>query len=171
MSFLIILASNSLAIGQSKLSVNGGIGFPELINIGAQYNTTDNFGIGFGVGYFPLGNEEIAISVYGDLSPYFGKPSKISDRPVWFVKIGLHYHHHEAWKYYYDDPYKYSKSFFLKLRIGRDIYITKRFGFKFELGGVFHHVYKDTLHFTLIFFDGESPPILPSLGVALYYRL
>ena len=53
LAFLLLL--NGLIIAQDKLSLYGGIGFPDLIHIGVGYKVLDQAKIGLSIGWWPPG--------------------------------------------------------------------------------------------------------------------
>ena len=142
---LIIAFSFSLdnqALGQEKVNITAGLGFPEMFNLGVRYQL-EQVQIGISAGYIP---GWVPISVATSLHYHFGGVSRLSNRRPWFVRMGLGYH---------DDLY-------LNYRIGRDFNISRKIGFEIGLGVSWDLPRTSYLIPTELFH---------STGVAIFYRI
>jgi hypothetical protein len=108
--------------GQKSINLIAGVGYPELINIGARYNV-DQGQWGASVGY---GGHSYS-SYNAHILFHFGKESLLSSRKPWYVK----------WNYTYfkgkNEYEKYNISLF-GMRLGREFNITQNFGFALDGG-------------------------------------
>lgn len=162
--FGFIISNEYQVSGQEKVNISIGIGLPELMNIGAcfQFNQVQ---IGLSVGSMPLGSSEKIISISGDFYYHFGGSSELSNRHPWYGRIGLDYLRDET-KSFID------KYLFLNTRIGRDFNISKKFGIAIDVGAVFqlsNDVIRKTPSHGMNL--GIEYPVLPSLGIGLFYRI
>ena len=150
-------------IGQEKLNMSVGIGLPELFNIGARYQFKQAQ-IGISAGTVPAKNESV-ISASGDFYYHFAGSSKLSDLRPWYGRLGLNYLRDETTKIL--DKYIY-----LNVRCGRDFNISKKFGIEVD-GGLMFQLYHDKTYKSNTNMDWTFDfnfPVLPSIGVALFYR-
>ncbi len=140
-----------------------GIGLPELLNIGIRYQLQQTQ-IGISFGSMPVKDESI-FSLSSDVYYNFGGISELSSRRPWYGKIGLNYLWDET-KFFID------KYLYLNLRIGRDFNISQKIGIDVEAG-----LGLQLLHDTI---EKEPPgwlnfnfdiPVLPSIGICLFYRI
>ena len=163
--FGIILIFNftSEAFGQDKIFLVAGAGFPELLNVGISipYNQTK---VGITIGSVPLKDENI-IAISGNLFYHFGKFSLLSSWRFWFVKFGLNYVRDE-------DEYSIGKYFNLVSRVGRDFNFSEKFGIEVSVGLIIllSHTYIEKNQ-TDVFSLDIAPPISPSIGMVLFYRI
>lgn len=149
--------------GQEKLNLSAGTCLPELLNIGVRYQLKQTQ-IGLSVGSLPLKDERI-VSVSGDLYYHFAKVSELSERRLWYGRVGLIYLNNET-------KSLIGQYFCLNIRIGKDFNLTKSVGFEIDAGVVFLLSSKETrkepasawsLHLKF--------PILPSIGLGFFYRI
>jgi hypothetical protein len=151
------------SFGQEKVNISAGFGLPELLNVGVRYQLKQTqMGIGFG--FMPMKNESV-ISFSGDAYYHFAGLSELSDRRLWYGRIGLNYMRDET-KTLVD------KYIYLNLRIGRDFNISKKFGVEIDAGAIFE-LFNDKLRkepSSAWNFDLEFP-VLPSFGIGLFYRI
>ncbi|SIN65344.1 hypothetical protein [Algoriphagus halophilus] len=157
--------------GQEKLNISTGFGLPELLNIGMRYQI-DQTQIGLSVGSLPLGSNESVVSISGDFYYHFGGFSELSNRRPWFGRIGLNYLRDETESIIHKD-------FYLNTRIGRDFNISKKIGIEIGIGAIFilsdKEINKNTSNSAGTWTGGWTFdldfPVLPSLGIGLFYRI
>lgn len=163
---LIIITSvccNNLSFGQEKVNISVGAGIPELLNVGLRYQFKQTQ-IGIGLGSMPKSDGSI-ISVYGDFYYHFAKLSKFSNRKVWYGKIGLNYLREE-------NDYFIEKYVYLNLRVGRDFNISKKMGVQIDAGAIFQLYDEEIRKIPPSGFGLDlNFPVLPSLGIGLFYRI
>lgn len=122
LTILLSFLSTGTFYAQKSVNIIAGVGYPELVNIGARYNVEQGqwgASIGFaGQSYS---------SFNGHILFHFGKISSLSTRKPWYVK----------WNYTYlkgKDEYEKFNTSFLGIRLGRETHITQSFGFALDLG-------------------------------------
>jgi hypothetical protein len=159
------LSFNAHLFGQDKLIISTGIGLPELLHIGARY-PFEQAQIGLSVGTFPAGSDESILTVSGDFYFHFAGSSQWSSRRPWYGKIGLNYLRDETDRLI--DKYLY-----LSARIGREFNLSRQFGMTIDLGPAFQLVHEESEKMpSSNFFNLDfSLPVLPGLGVGLFYRI
>jgi len=113
-----LFSSGNQLLGQKKVDISAGFGFPELLNIGMRLQH-DQIQIGFSIGSFPEeGRSHFTIT--GNVYYHFAGNSKLSNRRAWYGRGGISY-----WREELTRPTKYvawtTKDFYLFLRLGRDI--------------------------------------------------
>jgi hypothetical protein len=148
---------------QEKINLSAGTCLPELFNIGARYQLKQTQ-IGLSVGSLPLKDEQV-ISVSGDLYYHFAGISELSERRLWYGRLGLIYLHNET-------KSLIGKYLCLNTRIGKDFNITKKVGFEIDAGVIFLLTSKETRKEPA---NGWSLnlkfPVLPSIGLGFFYRI
>ena len=158
-----LFSHSNQVFGQEKVNLSTGFGIPELLNIGVRYQLSQ-VQIGLSVGSIPVPNENI-ISISGDVYYHFGGFSELSNRRLWYVKIGLNYLRDETESVI--DKYLY-----LNTRVGRDFNISNKIGIEIDVGAIFQ-------------LDNEvirkkppsgwnidiEMPVIPSIGIGLFYRI
>lgn len=164
----ILISCVSSVRSQGNVTLTSGIGFPEMINIGARYQMK-NVQLGSSIGYFNSGAE--SISFCGDLFIHLGDKKELTDLPPWFMRIGLNYTRRES-------DTKINKYTYLNWRAGRDIYFTRNWGISVDLLVAFRISNKETLktneqctsfcNFEIFSFKGNS---YPGAGVSLFYKI
>lgn len=156
--FLIFYCANPL-FAQDKVNLYIGMGLPELINgsVRFQYKKAQ---LGFSAGVMPAKDERV--TAFGGAGfMHFGGHSVFSDRPPWYARFGLDFLRDE-------NEVSIDKFLYLNLRVGKEIYFSKKVGMDVDFGVMFQ------LSHTRI---GPDPwldfefPILPSLGVGIFYKL
>ncbi|TVQ19231.1 MAG: hypothetical protein EA361_00940 [Bacteroidetes bacterium] len=158
---ILLICGTHLSSGQEKFNISAGIGSPELLNVGLrlQHNQTQ---FGLTIGSLPLKDENI-ISFSGDVYYHFAGSSALSDRKPWYARTGLGYLRHETNTFI--DKYVY-----LNLRMGRDFHISEKFGVNMDVGVSFElhndKTQKEPSNGLRLEF-----PVLPSLGIAIFYRI
>ncbi len=137
---------------------------PELLNFGVRYQLSQAQ-IGVSYGSVPSTGAEGLFSISSDVYYHFGGMTKLSERRPWYARIGLDYVRDETASSIEND-------LFLNLRIGRDFNISKKVGVEIDAGSLFQLSKKETIkkpsngwHLDLNF------PVLPSIGVAVFYRI
>ena len=158
-----IFNSTQRAFGQNKLNLVAGVGFPELLNAGLNIqNNQTKFGIIFGS--MPLSDEDI-ISISGNFYYHFGKLSSLSARRFWFVRFGLNY-------VYDKNKYSIDTYLYLNSRIGRDFNISEKIGIEIGAGVIIqlYHIHNRKKPSDFLDLD-IAPPVVPSIGIALFYRI
>ncbi|MEI6062626.1 MAG: hypothetical protein WCR72_18125 [Bacteroidota bacterium] len=114
---LTLWVSIGQAFCQEKFSLSGGIGFPELLNIGIQYQQNQTR-LGINLGGLPykddlLGNFFL-YAVSADASYYLGRVQGAAEVRQWYLKSGLTYF----------AAGNLDKHVFLNGRIGKDFNIS-----------------------------------------------
>lgn len=164
---LLIISSVSCfnqVFAQEKINISAGIGLPELLNIGVRYQL-DQAQIGLKVGSLP-GNNDKLFSLSGDIYYHFGGLSDLSIRRPWYSKIGLNFFRDET-------EYTIFKYLYLDCRIGKDINLSKKMGINLDAGlGVQLILDKVKKKESYSWFNLDlSFPVIPTLGLCLFYRI
>ena len=155
---ILLFCSAIQMFGQKKVNISAGIGFPQALNVGIRYQLNQSQ-IGLSIGTWPSSDKvvlgffdwESLVSLSGDYYYHFGGKSKFSDLPPWYGKVGLDYLR-IGWVSNSESNLE------SHLRIGRDFYLMKDFGFGLDAGvGVF------------ILNETGFTTVLPSLGIWLFY--
>ena len=137
--------------GQEKFNISGGLGFPDLVNIGARYQVKqDSLQLGISIGF---GQEIQAIS--SDVFYHLGGYSKLSTRRPWYLKGGfniIHESHEESSVW----------ALLFNLRLGRDINLSKKVGLNLE-AGLGYSPFQGILM--------EETKAFPSFGIYFFYRI
>ena len=145
-------------VAQKEINLTAGVGFPEFLNIGIK-GQLNQIALGISVGTIPVSEvDEKILSVCGDLFYHFGKIPELSQRRVWYGRIGMNYLSDKINER--KDRYTY-----LNLRVGRDLNLSEKFGFKID-GGILILIAKTISEHTWIDF-----PIIPSIGLNFFLRL
>ena len=158
---IMLICGTNLSSGQEKLNITAGIGTPELLNVGLRLQL-DQTQIGLSVGSLPL-NDESIISFSGDVYYHFAGSSILSERKPWYARTGLTYLRHETNTFI--DKYVY-----LNIRMGRDFHISEKFGVNMDVGISFE-LYNDRTQIEPSNGWRFDFPVLPSLGIAFFYRI
>lgn len=146
---------------QEKLSITAGFGFPELLNAGIRLNGKQTqFGLTYGS--IPIRNETTQ-SFCADLYVHFGGASKLSSRKPWFIKFGLNHFRSET--FYLIENYTYFNP-----GIGREMNISKRFGIEIHAGTAIQLFERIVDKQPTGWNINISIPVLPSFGVATFYK-
>ena len=160
----VIFSYGHKVLGQEKINISAGFGMPEFINIGLRF-PLDQFQLGLSAGIFPADDESIS-AFSGDVRYYFGGSSNLSDRPPWYLKVGLNYLRDETESLI--DKYTYFNT-----RLGREFNISGYVGIEIEAGAVFELSYErirkqsPSSSWNLDF----NPSVLPSAQIGLFYRI
>lgn len=152
------------AEAQEKINLSVGIGFPELINAGIRFQLNQTQ-LGLAVGAMPV-KDGTSFAVSGDVFYHFAGSSDFSDRRPWYGRGGLNYWRNES--EYAVDEYAY-----LNFRLGRDFNFSKKFGMQADAGVIFQLSHKETRKVPSDGWDfsGLEFPVLPGVGLGLFYRL
>lgn len=158
--FLFISISSTL-FSQDEFKIDLGIGFPELLNTGINYQIQQTqFEISAGT--WP--NENI-FSLMLELKQHFAGNSKFSESKLWYFLIGLSY-------LYEDSRTKIFKYLHCGLRLGGKIYFSRKAGIDMNAG--FSAKISD---YTIIKKPQNGPigsidiPIYPNICVKMFYVL
>jgi len=149
--------------GQEKVNMSVGLGIPEFLNIGVRFQL-EQAQIGISIGSIPVKDESI-ISISSDVYYHFGGFSELSNRRPWYGRIGLNYLRDET-------ETIIDKYIFLNVRIGRDINISEKIGIEIEAGAIFqlsNEEIRKKPSSSWFDFDFEFP-VLPSIGIGIFYR-
>ena len=146
--------------GQEKFNISAGLGFPELLNAGLQYEFKQAQ-LGFSVGTFPRIRNESYLTISGDIYYHFGGYSKFSDRRLWYVRFGLTYYR-KTFHYISSSETSILAWVYPYTRIGRDFNISNKIGINFDLGIFYIFPASEGLY---------NIPVYPSAELGLFYRL
>jgi hypothetical protein len=163
--FIFLFSFSLQMFGQENVNISVGIGLPELLNINVGF-PLEQAQIGVSIGTMPVKNERL-ISLSGDIYYHFSGSSEFSDIRPWYGRIGLNYLRDETERIL--DKYLY-----LNLRIGRDLNISHKIGIALDAGVMVEifNEYIEKIPCTGWFCGGVLDfPVLPSLGIRLFYRL
>lgn len=162
---LISLLATVPVLGQEKIDIAVGAGFPEMVNLGFRFQL-ERSRLGVYGGIVP-GIEDKIISVGADFYYHFGRSPNFSTRRPWYVKAGLNYSFQE------ETFFKYTYVILVP-RIGKDFNLSSRRGISLEGG----------LYFVLAHSEVEIKPggysvwggpwlpyIGPSFSLSVFYRL
>ena len=156
---LVILMFSHRTAAQERVNLAVGFGIPEMLNAGVRFQI-DQVQLGVGMGAI-----ENMFSASGDFYYHFGGTSDLSDRRPWYARTGLNYLRDEQ-KDFID------KSFWISPRIGRDFNISEKFGVALDAGIAFRISHKEQRKNSEANYDPDfNFPILPALGLSLFYRL
>lgn len=149
------------ALGQTEVSITTGIGLPELMCGGVRFHLKQT-AVEITVGSFPVSNG--GLSVTGNVCYHFGQPSRYSGIGRWYGKCGLAYLTSKSERVN-------EKFMYLNTQMGREINISKRFGIDIDAGAAF-----ELYHKKVVLSGGWGVldfnfPVIPSLGICLYYRI
>jgi len=158
-------------LGQEKMTVSAGIGFPEALNIGILYQF-NQLQIGLSIGTYPASESGISrwsweslISLSGDFYYHFNGSSKYSEIRPWYGRIGLNCLRLEECSYIKNKLNTY-------LRLGRDFNLLKGFGISIDVGAGVHFydwfIEKGQSNSRSYYFGIVA---IPTFGVCLFYRL
>ena len=127
---ILYFCCGNLLFGQEKVNISAGLGFPELLNVGARYQL-GQMQIGISLGSLPVKEkDEKIISFSSDLFLHFAGLSKLSSRRPWYIRMSLNHTRKET-------EYDYQKTLYLSPRIGREINISKKIGIQLDIGAFF----------------------------------
>ena len=157
---IILFSFGNQVYTQEKVNISAGVGIMELINLGLKFQLNQKQ-IGIGVGFMPAGDESVT-SFFGDFYFHFAGKSKLSTRRPWYGKFGLNYFRDETESAIY-------KYLYLNLKVGRDFNISKRVGIALEAGGLVQLMFKE-VEKTPTNSWGPEMPVLPGIGVGIFYR-
>jgi hypothetical protein len=152
----IVLSNTNQLSGQEKVSVSAGVGFPEALNIGTRYQLKQSQ-IGLSLGAWPSSGDWLfdwksLVSLSGDYYYHFGGPSKYSDLPPWYGRIGLDY-----FRIGWESSIEHNLE--SHLRFGRDFYIDENSGISLDAG--IGYLLKNATGFS---------QLIPALGICLFWK-
>jgi hypothetical protein len=113
---------------------------------------------------------EDLISFSGDLYYHFTGDSKYSQRKIWYGRVGINYSRDET-------GYEEVNYIFLVLRAGLDINFSEKFGINVDAGFLTQLMRQENENLqsgksNSWFGDVDTDiPILPVIGLAIFYRL
>jgi hypothetical protein len=144
---------------QSKFELSGGLGFPDMLNIGLKYGSKIQIGASYGV--LPRPQDNIIKCSSLVLFYHFAGNSKFTTQPPWYLNGGISYIH----SYYRDRKYDIDwKAICLYPRIGRTNNFTKKIGINIDIGVIFSTGYN--------YFEGiHKFDIMPSGSISLFHRI
>lgn len=150
--------------GQKKVNIIAGIGFPELIHVGARYQSGQSQ-LGGSIGY----GDNSVYAFTGDYLYHFGKMSELSTRKKWYGRLGLSYLRAE-------DEYDIFKTLVLHTRIGKELNISRVLGFGVDAGLAFRIFEEETEiksgpGWDINFDFGILEYVFPTLGLHIFYKL
>lgn len=157
---LVLFGSSNKVFGQEKINLSGGIGLPDLLNVGVRYQLNQSqFGISSGI----YGE---AIALTGDYYQHLLGTSKFSKRRPFYTRVGLTYIRDE------DDIFL-DQYLFLVLRVGRDFNLSKNFGIQFDVGVPLEILHDETkkADYNPSPFSMDIDWFIPALGLTAFYRL
>ncbi len=148
--------------GQEKVNLSAGFGLPELLNLGVRYQL-EQTQLGLSVGSFPVEDKLFCIS--GAVYYHFAGTSDLSNRRLWYGRIGLTYLYEET-------DALIDKYLYLDLRVGRDINFSEKVGIEIDVGLVFQLSKEETRKRSSGWFNLDLDfPLLPAFGVSVFYRI
>lgn len=155
------LSNGNSAYAQERVNLTGGIGIPELINVGLRYQLDEQSQLGLSVG-----TDLIMLALSGDVFYHFAGSSDYSWRRPWYGRAGLAY-----WRN--DNEFSTETWLWFSPRVGRDFNISGRWGISVDAGVAFRLQNEEVIKK-----PGTNPfnididlPIVPGLGVAVFFRL
>ncbi|MCG6912362.1 hypothetical protein LJE86_00440 [bacterium BMS3Abin03] len=158
---LIFIPFNQLP-GQEKVNLSAGLGLPELLNLGIRYQL-EQTQLGLSVGSFP--SEDKLFCISGAVYYHFAGTSELSNRRLWYGRFGLTYLHDET-------DAVIDKYLYLDLRVGRDINFSVKVGMEIDAGIIFQLSKEETRKKPSGWFNLDLDfPLLPALGVCVFYRI
>ncbi len=148
---------------ENNMDVSFGAGIPKFINIGLRYNAAQ-MQVGLSYGFLPLENE-ICTSLTGDIFLHFAGHSALTTRKPWYAKFGISYVRDKQ----EDNTSSYVYSNF---RIGREFFISKKFGVGADLGISFElsKEIEDEQAASGWFNLDLDFPVLPCFGINIFYH-
>lgn len=162
--FILLFGLAFRVSAQEKASVSAGIGIPELLNVGLRYRF-DRTQAGLSIGSMPVHSNEGILSVCGNFKYNVGDPSPLTQVRPWYGKIGINYLRDK-------NDYKIDEYFYLNPRIGREFNLSRKMGMELDLGAIIMLNHAETIRQTSNGWDiAVEFPVLPSIGISLFYRL
>lgn len=122
-------------LGQKKVDISAGIGFPELLNIGMRLQH-DQKQIGFSIGSFPSEDRSYS-AISGNVYYHLAGHSKLSNRRAWYGRGGISYLRDELTMFSKPGWAWTTKDLNLYLRLGRDINFSPTIGINIDVGASF----------------------------------
>jgi hypothetical protein len=160
---LMVILSFNKASSQERINLATGIGIPEFLYGGLRLQL-GQIQVGGSVGTFPLDGKEKILSISGDIFIHFAGKSHFSKRRPTYFRTGIVYMKDES-------PDFIDKYTYLNLRIGRDLNISKKFGFNLD-GGIIVELQQERVVLTNDDFSFDfDTPVVPSASFGIFYRL
>ncbi len=148
---------------QNNFNLIAGIGNPELMHIGARFQS-NQIQMGGSVGI--SGKSDYA--VIGEFLFHFGKFQDLSTRKSWYARLGSSYLKEE-------DEYEIIKSFNIHTRVGRELIIKENLGIGIDAGLGFR-IFKEKTEIKpkTGFFNINIDFLeyfIPAVGIHIYYTI
>jgi len=160
---LLISGTSGIVAGQSKFAVSTELGYPENLTLGIRYLFKQEQ-LGFSMGYLSFGNSSV-FSMTADVYNHFGGKSHYSKRYPWYGRFGFIYVDRQTEQYF--DTF-----LFLNARIGRDLNITRKFGFQLDLGFAYKMIHKKVERIPVPGFDFSGLfRFYPAFGMGMFLKL
>ena len=158
-SILLLIAflfnSGGKMLGQDKVNLSLGIGFPECLNIGIKYQILDQAKIGLNFGWWPETDANgWLLSLQGNFYYHLFGSSKFSDLHPWYGRIGLNYLRDDYW------GLGTVNCWLSHIRFGRDLYFSKKFGISMDAG----------LYWNINSKENGNRTFGPSFGGCFFYQ-
>lgn len=164
---LILLTNGKTSFAQKKWDASAGLGIAELANLGIRYQPSKLIEVGFKAGTWKM-NESKLSAFSGDIYFHLGGKPVFTTIPPWYAKLGVNIMRDKR-------PDFLSKISYVNMRVGRDFYLSPRWGFKLD-GGLNIEVYSNEEQQTTN--NGEwnwniniDFPVLPAAGIDFFYRI
>lgn len=160
-----LLLSSQFLCAQDKFILTAGAGIPEMLNVGARIQLSNlQWGLSIGTAAGPDASRSIATDL---LVPIAGT-SKFTSRPPTYFKLGIALSR-------FENDVKIEKYTLLYVRVGREMYLSERFGFFLD-GGLLvtamdDIVYKEPRGFSWLVIEFPTPLVLPSASVGMFVRI
>lgn len=146
---------------QERVNFTAGFGIPELINVGVRYQLDEHSQLSLSAG-----TDLLMFSLSGDIFYHFAGSTPLSWRRPWYARAGLSY-----WQS--DNEFATETWLWFNPRVGRDFNISGRWGISVDAGVALRLQNEEVTKKS-----GTNPsninidyPVLPGLGVAVFYRL
>ncbi|NOX67119.1 MAG: hypothetical protein GXO85_15310 [Chlorobi bacterium] len=171
-SLVLLFCFSSNVLGQEKIDLSIGFGMYELANVAVRYQI-EQTQIGFSIGTLPWSDDQ-TLSILGDVYYHFGDYSNLSSRKPWYIRFGLTYLHRESIKE--EKYYLIEDHFYLNSRFGREFNISKKIGLYVDLGANFEikynrkENYRESTEETCCQGGPQSFPVLPAVGIGMFYK-
>ena len=163
---ILFLITNYTAFCQEKISFATGFGIPEWLYLGVRV-PVNQFQVEFTAGASPAPGDKL-FSFATNAYYHFAGSSKFSERKPWFAKTGT--------LYMRDNTGEYTLHTYLywNLRGGREFNFSKKLGFSIDAGIIYElnkwETVKKIAPLSTFSLNLEFP-VLPSVGVHLFYKI
>lgn len=151
--------------GQEKLSLSGGIGFPELINCGIRFQIRQTQ-LEISIGIMPGSSFEgekyednNTVSVSTDIYYHFEGLSRFSERLPWYLRSG----------FIYCDAAAGNNLLWFNCRAGREINLSGKFGLSID-AGIILELFNEEKRTDPQLYSDTPTFLLPGIGIGVFYR-